>query len=150
MLKELPAHWLAHGRSQTAEEFLRVARSRFATRADLKLSRRRRGLIQALQVAYVDLVRHAGAKLDTLAARAAVVNRPDRITGDGLSAVEEVVVRHRSRIGSGSLHRLITAFVKEMVLDPDQPAARRPPLPPLELKLLERMKALVEECREGI
>lgn len=150
VLKELPAHLLAHGRPQSAEEFIKVARSRFATSSDLQLSRRRRGLIQALQVAYVDLVRISGTNLDTLAARAAVVNRLDRITGDGVSAVEELVVRHRGRVGSGNLHRLITAFVKEMVLDPDQPAPRRPPLPPLELKLLERMKALVEECREGI
>lgn len=150
VLKALPAHWLEHGRPLSAEEFLSIAKSSFATRRDLKLTARNRRLIAAMQAAYFELVRYSGAKMETLVQRSAVINREDRITGDAVAAIEEVVVRYRNRVGSGNLHRLISAFVKEQVLDPDQKPNRRPPLPDLELKLLERMKALVWECREGL
>jgi uncharacterized protein YdiU (UPF0061 family) len=150
VLRELPQHLVRHGRPMTAEELLEVACSPFASRRDRKLTAPRRRTIARLQKAYRELCAHAGVTFADVAARAALINRQDRITGDGLAAVEEVLVRNRNKITSGSLHRVITAFVRGQVLDPDQKAMRRPPLAPVELKLLEKMNALVHEYRDGL
>lgn len=149
-LRKLPRHWLEHGRALTGEEFLAASRSSFATRRDLKLKGSRRRLIERLQKAYFRVVTLSGAHVPELAERSAQLNRQNRITGDAVAAIEEVVVRNRNKVGSGSLHRLISAFVREQVLDPDQKPARRPPLAALELKLLDRLNALVAEFREGL
>jgi hypothetical protein len=150
VLGEMPRHRLQKNRPMTAEEFFDVATSSYATKRDLRQIRGRRRAIAQLQKAYVELIKVAGADLQTLAERAALINRPDRITGDAIAAVEELVVRHRHKLGSGGLHRLIMAFVRDQILDPDCKPMRRPPLSEFEAKLLERMHALVWEYREGL
>jgi hypothetical protein len=114
------------------------------------------------QRAYLALLRaaaaHEGRTLDALlgevARRSAVINRRDRITGDGVDYATDRLIRYRRRLSSGKLHRVIAAFLDHQDLNPPEPAGDRPPpaRPPAHdvRRVLDRLIEAVAEMRHGL
>ena len=89
-----------------------------------------------------------------MALRSAVINRRDRITGDGVDYATDRLLRYRRRLSSGKLHRVIAAFVDHQDLNPPEPASDRAPLarPPAHdvRRVLDRLIRVVAEMRHGL
>jgi len=163
MLRELPARLLeSGGRPLPARELLALGLSSYAARADRRPSTARLRMASRFQKTYLALLRAASAHearpladvLHEVARRSAVINRRDRITGDGVDYATDRLIRYRRRLTSGKLHRVIAAFLDHQDLNPPEPAADRAPpaRPPAHdvRRVLDRLIEAVAEMRHGL
>ena len=54
-----------------------------------------------------------------LSNRSAIINRNERITGDGICLLAEYLLKVRKKISPKNFETLVKAFVRDQVLDPD-------------------------------
>ncbi len=142
LLRELPARYARAFRRIPAEEFLDIACSSYATRADRALTPHRRRMASAFQRCYLRLIeaaaRHTGTGVDALLAdlaeRSALINRAERVTGDSLTHAAASLVRNRQTLSAEALGKLLKEFVRRQDLVPPQdrrgertPSASSPP-----------------------
>ncbi|HVP30800.1 MAG TPA: hypothetical protein VMW35_16720 [Myxococcota bacterium] len=162
LLRELPAHFARETRWLEADELLAIACSTYASRRDRQVTPARARRARALQRAYIELVRAASAHtgvpvphvLAELARRAAVINRPDRITGDAIDHATARILRRRRRLSRVAMHALLERFIERQDLRPLSASAwtNEPPPPPSSKlrRLLEGLSTLVRDFREGL
>ena len=162
LLRELPARLLPGARALPPRELLELSLSSYASRADRRATPTRLRMASRFQRSYLALMRaaaaHEGRPLEDLlhevARRSAVINRRDRITGDGVDYATDRLIRYRRRLSSGKLHRVIAAFVDHQDLNPPEPASDREPAerPPAHdvRRVLDRLIAAVAEMRHGL
>jgi len=162
LLRELPARLLPGARALPPRELLELSLSSYASRADRRATPTRLRMASRFQRSYLALMRaaaaHEGRPLEDLlhevARRSAVINRRDRITGDGVDYATDRLIRYRRRLSSGKLHRVIAAFVDHQDLNPPEPASDREPAerPPTHdvRRVLDRLIAAVAEMRHGL
>jgi hypothetical protein len=162
LLRELPARWVAAPRPVAAREFLAIGLSSYAARPDRRLTETRARMAGRFQRSYLALLRAAAAHerrpLDALiqevALRSAVINRRDRITGDGVDYATDRLIRCRRRLSSGKLQQVIAAFVAHQDLNPPELAvdvepAARPPAHDVR-RVLDQMIEVVASLRHGL
>lgn len=157
LLRELAGRFAAEPRAIPARELLDLSLSSYATRADRRLTPSRARRARELQRAYLALLAAAArrerrplrALLAEVARRSAVINRRDRITGDGVDYATARLLRHRRRLGRGRLHRVIAEFVAHQDLNPDGPPAAQPPSRDVR-RVLDSLLAVVAELRHGL
>ena len=163
LLRELPERVRARGGEPIpGRELLQLGLSSYAARADRRASRTRLRMAGRFQRAWLSLLRaaaaHEGRPLEALLAevarRSAVINRRDRITGDGVDYATDRLIRDRRRLSSGKLHRVIAAFLDHQDLTPPEPAGDRAPpaRPPAHdvRRVLDRLIEAVAEMRHGL
>jgi hypothetical protein len=119
-------------------------------------------MARELQRAYLALVDAAARRtrsdrgdiVRSLAARAKVLNPEARITGDAIDHAAGQLLRRRPALSPESIHRLVQAYADDQDQDPDRVASRErgrsPRLSSIESRLLERMRAITRELREGL
>jgi uncharacterized protein YdiU (UPF0061 family) len=162
LLRELPERLLPDARALPTRELLELSLSSYAARADRRATPARRRAMGRFQRSYLSLMRAAAAHeerpledlLREVARRSAVINRRDRITGDGVDYATDRLIRYRRRLSSGKLHRVIAAFVDHQDLNPPEPASDREPAeraPAQDVRrVLDRLIAAVAEMRHGL
>jgi uncharacterized protein YdiU (UPF0061 family) len=166
LLRELPALYLSGTRPLSPEQFIEILRSKYASRADVRVSRSRREKMTRFQSAYWRLVRRAAAIKDrtandvlrTIRERSALINRYSRLTGRAVILIALRLVRESKVLSTEALQRMFRDFVEEQILRPEFRLAARPPLAvsTRNAKSGETRRALramldtVKECREGI
>jgi hypothetical protein len=162
LLRELPHRYAASPVPLAGRELLRIGLSSYAARADRAATPTRLRMAGRFQRSYLRLLRAAAAfesrplaeLLREVARRSAVINRRDRITGDGVDYATDRLIRYRRRLSSGKLHRVIAAFVDHQDLNPPEPAADREPAerPPAHdvRRVLDRLIDAVAEMRHGL
>ena len=162
LLRELPQRMSESLRSVSSRELLAIGLSSYASRADRRATPTRLRMAGRFQRSYLALLRAAAAHerrplaamVREVARRSAVINRRDRITGDGVDYATDRLIRYRRRLSSGKLHRVIAAFVDHQDLNPPEPAGDREPAarPPAHdvRRVLDRLIAAVAEMRHGL
>ncbi len=162
LLRELPARLLPDACALPARELIELSLSSYASRTDRRVTKTRLRTMRALQRSYLALMRaaavHERRALPTLlrevARRSAVINRRDRITGDGVDYATGRLIRYRRRLSSGKLHRVIAAFLAHQDLNPPEPTSDRAPeeRPPAHdvRRVLDRLIDAVAEMRHGL
>jgi hypothetical protein len=163
LLRELPTRLLASPGGIAPEEILGVALSRYASRRDRRVTAHRRGRALALGRTYRSLLEAAASQagcslaalLARIAPRAAIINRAERITGDGIDYATARLMRSRRALSPRALHALVERFVEHQDLMPG-----RRPAPPRSgeaaapatagARVLDRMLRAVRELREGL
>jgi uncharacterized protein YdiU (UPF0061 family) len=125
ILRELPQRLLEsmdRGADRlSADAFLDIALSAYASRKDRNATNYRRRTAMLYQKAYLELVslvaraedRDPPALLAAIAPRAAARNPYARMTGDGLAHATKQIAAKRSRLTPEEIYRLIDAFVRE-------------------------------------
>lgn len=105
LLRELPERLRAGASPITPEAFIDVMRSSYASERDVRLYPARRTRVRRFQRSYIELMRRAStlqgrsldATLRAVAHRSALLNRPDRVTGDGvLIAARRLLAGHKN------------------------------------------------------
>jgi hypothetical protein len=162
LLRELPLRYAGAPVPLGGGEFLEIALSSYAARADRRPTPTRLRMSRRLQGSYLALMRAAALYerrplaelLREVARRSAVINRRDRITGDGIDYATDRLIRYRRRLSTGKLHRVIAEFVDHQDLNPPEPAGDRAPAerPPAHdvRRVLDRLIDAIAEMRHGL
>lgn len=160
LLRELPARVAAEGAAIPAREILDLALSSYASRADRRATpfrlRQAREFLRAFMALLEAAARHAERtlpeQLRDVGARSAVLNRAERITGDGIDAATARLMRSRHHLRPQEFHDLVTRFVAAQALAAPPPRRTRtaPPPAPRVAAILERMRRILRELRHGL
>ena len=162
ILREFP-RFLSENRqkSLSAGEFIQIIKSEYATRKDLKTSRGRTVRAISFQESYVKMIEDVARfqkdtferKIRQISKRAAVINRYERITGDGVSTVGEILVGKMDELSTTDIQQFMEKFVARQNLNPDLRQH-------LELahsnkktkvgELLEEAQEAIKNCRAGL
>jgi uncharacterized protein YdiU (UPF0061 family) len=160
LLRELTSRYAANLNPVSAREMIGMMRSTFASRRDCNLSRESLRKLHLLQDNYLFLIaaaaRHSKKDVKTAAVliskRAAVLNRQDRITGDGMIFVGQWLMKRRKSLTDNEFNALVMRMVNEQ-----STAARGEHGPKsanvVDLKLVRMLKdvrKLICETSEGI
>jgi len=160
LLRELPGRMLERGSPLPAREVLELALSTYATPSDRQPTALRLRRAARFVRAYMRLVevaaRRAGRSfplmLGDIAARSAIINRADRVTGDGVLYAAERLARLRRRLGPDGIYEVVRRFGAHQT--------RRPESKPVEPwdrngraeidAILGSLIDLVASCRHGL
>lgn len=131
LLRELPLRFADRGGPLEPREFIEIMRSSYAGPRDVRLYPARRRRIARFQASWHALVARAaqldGCPVETMmravAARSAIVNRRDRITGDGVLIAARHWLRWHKTMNHKQNHALFRDFVRSNVPCAAPPAA---------------------------
>ncbi|ANM31000.1 hypothetical protein ABI59_17595 [Acidobacteria bacterium Mor1] len=158
LLRELPQQLLRRGEPFTAEEFIEVGASTYASRRDRTLTKSRRRMASEFQRAYWALIERASQysrksvawTLSATAHRSAQINRYDRITGDAAYYAAKRLASARRMLSEGEFHRVIERYLS---LQPTTPGRKQSAAPLKALSAKRIFDALLElnvELRHGL
>ncbi len=159
LLRELSRHFEHGGVRLPARDLIALASSSYATARDRACSPTRARRARELQAGYLALL-HAAARherrplgefLAEVARRSAVINRRERITGDGVEYATDRLLRHRRRLGRGGVMRVIAEFVNHQDLNPSTAGSEGANPPSRDVRrVLDSLIAVVAELRHGL
>lgn len=160
ILRELPARYQVDEGLLDADEFIRIMRSRYASRRDVRIYPARRRRIKRFQILYRRLLERAAALsgraadrlLVQLVRRSALINRYERITGDAALIASKRLIKSRNTMNKNDIYRLISGFASDQVLSPER-RARAPDTVAWDRcarMLYQSMIRVVAEYREGL
>lgn len=160
ILRELPARYGAGERHISAEEFTRIMRSNYASRQDVLLYPARRRRINRFQRSYrrmlENAVRVTGRTLDRLVTeisrRSALINRYERITGDGVLIASKRLIKSSNIMNYNDIYKILRGFTEDQILLPEGRAQTYDPAnwTPGARLLYQSMIKIVSEYREGL
>jgi hypothetical protein len=161
LLRRLPAYYVSDAASEfgalmPAEEFCTTMAASYASRRDTRLTTARVARSRNFQRCYQRLIAAAGdykTVLQSLVERTAVINHPNRMTGNAMILVVEEVIAVKDKLPRRELLAAVDAFIESQVLIP----GRWRPIPPHELtgnslrsRLMRAIQNQLEECRETV
>lgn len=160
ILRELPARYHADGGLVESHEFIRIMRSRYASRQDVLLYPARRRRINRFQTLYLRLLEQAatvsgrphGRLLAELVRRSALINRYERITGDAALIASKRLIKSRNIMNKNDIYKIISGFAAGQVLRPEHRARSPDPVSwdRCSRMLYQSMVRIVAEYREGL
>jgi len=158
LLRELGRQFESGRGPLPARELIALASSSYASAADRACTPTRARRARELQREYLNLLRAAARHehrplaelLSEVARRSAVINRRERITGDGVEYATDRLLRYRRRLGRDGLMRAIAAFVNHQDLNPASADPRTPPPARDVRRLLDSLIAVIAERRHGL
>lgn len=160
VLRELPVRYQAGEGRVDAHEFIRIMRSKYASREDVLVYPARRRRIDRFQEIYLRLLdravevsgRSRARLLADLVRRSALINRYERITGDAALITSKRLIKSRNTMNKNDIYKLISGFASSQVLRPE----RRVRVPDTVTwdrcarMLYQSMIRVVAEYREGL
>ena len=160
VLRELPRRLVAGADVLSPAEFLAVMRSAYATEKDLRITPYRVRCVREFQATYIALVRAIArssrsserALLRAMAARSAVINRQERVTGDAIIWIAKKLSGTCRTMSPAERQRLVEDFIAAQVLQPEFQERHAPKRKPAKAgqSLYQEMLDLVREHRDGI
>jgi len=160
LLRELPRRYLELDTPLSTREFLDIGLSDYTSKRDRRVTSHRKRRVALYQGAYMDLIEAAARVtkrsvplvLGDIAARSAILNRYDRITGDGILHAATRLVRNRRRLGCDGIHDVIAGFAAYQTRLPEQrsPQASVEATDPDSGKLLDVIIDLAAHCRHSL
>ncbi len=158
LLRELPQQLLRKGEPFTAEEFIEVGASAYASRRDRTLTPPRRRMASEFQRAYwalIELASQGSRKtvawtLSATAHRSGQINRYDRITGDAAYYAAKRLVAARRVLSEQEFHRVVERYLS---LQPTTPGRKQSSVSLKRLSAKRVFDALLElnvELRHGL
>ena len=158
ILRELPQHYLAEEKNISCEEFIEIIQSNYACKQDLKLGPSRRHKIAEYQRCYWDIIRAVAKNekitlkklLLSVTMRSSIVNKYDRITGDSITHVVNMILKQKPRISADKVYDLLKEFTTYQNLNPDRGRSTERNCKKKNSRLLKNFFKIVQDCREGL
>jgi len=158
LLRELPDRLLRTAEPFSAEEFIEIGASSYASKRDRALSTSRRRMTSEFQRSYWDLIelaseqsrRSAAWTLSATAHRSSVINRYDRITGDAALYAAKRLIRGRRRLSERELHSVIERYLSLQSRNPGRSDRPAPLKGPNAKQVLDSLLDLTAELRHGL
>lgn len=161
LLRALPAHYVTEcagrfGALMPADQFCKTMAASYVSRRDRRMTPSRIARAQNFQKCYQRLVARAGPYslvLKTLMERSAVINHPQRITGNAIIWIVDEVLAVKNKIDRNELQDALDRFIESQVLIP----GRWRPISPeetegttLKSRLLRSIQHDLDECKETV
>ncbi len=154
LLRDLPQILMARKGTLNDEEFIEILKSDYATEDDMKLTPYRKQMISAFQKKYLDIVevvskynkQNREKQLLSISMRSSVINKMERVTGDSITFIVELMLKKRKKMTVGQLYELISEFSILQEVHPH----KTPKLAPITKGLVKQFFKIVKEHREGI
>jgi len=154
LLRDLPQIMMARQDNVSDEEFIDILKSDYATKEDFKFTPYRRQMISSFQKKYFKLVeivtkynKHGLEKqLLSIGMRSSVINKMERVTGDSITFIVDLLVKKRKKMTVGQLYELISEFSTLQEIHPH----KIPKLAPSTKVMVKQFFKIVKENREGI
>ena len=160
ILRELPRRYLDGESRVPAEEFLELMRSSYASEDDVRPSRRRNTRIRRFQDDYIAMIERAAiirdcsasAMLREVERRSSVLNRYERITGDGVLLAAKKWIASHNAMNHKELYTVFRDFVADQSLRPPPASGARRMAPRFRCSggLHGSMLQAIREHREGL
>lgn len=159
VLRELPLRYLESGAKSDwmlpAGEILELMRSRYARERDLRMYPARAARIRRFQQHYGGMIRRAAvlqersaaAMLREIERRSAVLNRYERITGDGVLIAAKKLLDGRKMMKHKDLYAVFRGFVETCRRCPAAAASARTASAS---RVHDSMLAVIRQYREGL
>jgi uncharacterized protein YdiU (UPF0061 family) len=137
------------------EEFIDIMKSEYATAQDIEINSYRKAKIGDFQKQYKEIVEET-AKLfqenveDTIleiSRRSLITNKSERVTGDAITYIVELLMNNKKKLKPESLYDLIQGIVASQNLDPDKKVSFPHKYPK---GILKDVMDIIKENREGI
>ena len=156
LLRDLPQLFLSRGENISETEFIDILRSNYATEEDLKIGSYRKRKIQAFQNLYWQMVREVGtwqskseqSVLLEMSMRSSLINKMERVTGDAITHIIDVVIKKRNSLGCDEIFKLFKSMSRSQSIEADK--AERGERDIWGNHLMRRFYEIVKEHREGI
>lgn len=156
LLRELPQIYLSRKEAVSAQEFVQIGRSNYATDADVALSPYREKMVAHFQKYYSEILDKVSIQfgipfadlLLKITMRSSIINKYDRVTGDSITTIVAKVMNQKPRLTPEDLHTLIHDFSDYQDFNPDD--KRTPHDIRNQSSLMRGMLKIVREYREGI
>jgi hypothetical protein len=156
ILRELPQIYLSRGVDIDKQEFLNILKSSYATEDDVKINSYRSKKISDFQKLYwkiVDITSEITNICKTkilleMTMRSSIINKYDRVTGDSVSKIVELVLKNKKKLGVDGVYQLLEDIVDYQNIDPK--TRKRSKHHPRENKLLREVFEIVHYYRESL
>jgi hypothetical protein len=159
LLREYPRRRLELKAVLPPEEFIALMKSGYARPRDLEVSEYRLKRIGEFQEAYVRIIQAVASKyfrgdegrtLLDVTMRSSVLNRRDRITGDGAIKVTGTLVRRRNKLSIDRFHEVFEAIVHHQTLAPPGFSEEENATCPQVRRLIRSNLRVIYLTREGL
>lgn len=160
LLRDLPQLYLSRSEHISDEEFIEVLRSNYAQDEDLALGPYRKKKIKSFQEGYWKLVRAVCAKhkqseqqvLLEMSMRSSVINKVERVTGDAISLIVDLVIQKKKSLGCDQIYGLFKRLAQFQTLEPGKSLGNSRPRDDKFSRddLMKKFYEIVKERREGI
>ena len=156
ILRDLPQVLIAEQRELTDDEFIEIIASAFATEEDLEMTSYRKAKIKEFQRCYLALVHSCASifqeevedTLLTMSTRSQFINKPNRITGDAVTHIVNLVMNQRKNLSPEGLYQVIQDLAITQNTNPENRTEKI--LTSHKYKILPEILKIIKENREGI
>jgi hypothetical protein len=161
LLRELPQLYQENFAPIDPKLFMKIMRSSYAASADCQLNWYMRRKIGEFQKSYLRLLEVTVKEQKTqpqeffrgLLPRVRIINRNERVTGDSVNNVTDILIEKRKHLTVDQFHRVIELFIKDQTLDPDvrEAMARKASGQPAKVRnMMDSMIQTVRYQSEGL
>ncbi len=156
LLRELPQIYLVRNENISDEEFIEILRSNYADEEDLKPNSYRKKKIKSFQENYWLLVEAASKTLKKgkeqalleMSMRSSVINKMERVTGDAITLIIDIVMKKRDELGPDEVYKLFKNLSTFQTFEPNK--KERPNEKFWKDDLMKQFYQIVKERREGL
>ncbi len=156
LLRELPQIYLSRDEHISDLEFIEIIRSNYATERDLEINSYRKRRIREFQDLYSKLIEFSckedgtpkEKRLLEMTMRSAVINKMERVTGDAISLIVDLIMKQRKKLGSDEVYKLFKKFSSFQTMDPSGQSIPNKKF--WSSNLMRQFYEIVKERREGI
>ncbi|MCO4755192.1 MAG: hypothetical protein KC478_11975, partial [Bacteriovoracaceae bacterium] len=156
LMRELPQIYLSRDGMLEDREFIDILKSNYAKKDDLVINSYRSKKIKEFQNLYLELVEFSckisavskEKRLLEMTMRSSVINKMERVTGDAISLIVDLVMKRRKSLGSDEVYKLFKKFSLFQALDPSNQSVPNKKM--WNNTLMRQLYEIVKECREGI
>lgn len=156
LLRELPQLFLSRGEHISDEEFIEILRSNYADEEDLKINSYRKKKIKSFQDGYWSLVGKIHKELHKneqqilleMSMRSSVINKIERVTGDAISLIIDLVIKKKNNLGCDKIYKLFKKLAYSQSLEPTNKEKSDENI--WRDDMMRRFYEIVKERREGL
>lgn len=156
LLRDLPQLYLSRDENISDTEFIEILRSNYAEEEDLKIGSYRKRKIKSFQEGYWKLVDFAASKtkksrqeiLLEMSMRSSVINKAERVTGDAIALIVDLVMKKKKELNSDQVYALFKKLARIQTLNPAAFKHSDEKIPGE--GLMRRFCEIVRERREGL
>ncbi|MDH5377999.1 MAG: hypothetical protein OEX00_06750 [Gammaproteobacteria bacterium] len=162
LLREYPHFILTHGEEPMDPSlFMDILRSNYATDDDTKLFGYRKRKIIEFQNLYIEIVNRASKILNRgtdrligdICTRSKTINRPEKLTGDGLIHTTNSILKQKANLNPSRLNRLLLHFFETHSFNQNSKLKNTKTHPlssGIDKKLLSQLNNVVDQYKESI
>jgi uncharacterized protein YdiU (UPF0061 family) len=157
LLRELPQIYLSRMENITNEEFIEILKSNYADEDDLELTPYRKKMIQQYQKYFWKLLKFVAKDMDIakekllleMSMRSSIINKMERVTGDSITHIVDLVLKKQPKLSADELYRLFDEFAQAQYFEPHSKKESNT-INKQSKHLIRDFFEIVKEHREGI